>query len=50
MKLGISVSEVAEAIGVSRATVYNWFWGSVNPSTSHEAKIADFLRTLRTRK
>lgn len=50
IKLGIAVSEVARALGVSRATVYNWFWGSVNPSASHEAKIADFLRTLRTRK
>ena len=25
--LGISVKDVADRLGVSRATVYNWFWG-----------------------
>jgi predicted transcriptional regulator len=50
IKLGVSVSEVAVALGVSRATVYNWFWGSVIPSAKHTTKIAEFLRTLRNRR
>tara|TARA_R110002126_G_scaffold23584_2_gene82488 strand:+ start:4430 stop:4669 length:240 start_codon:yes stop_codon:yes gene_type:complete len=50
MKLGISVSEVADRLGVSRATVYNWFWGSVTPSASHTAKINKYLHALRNRK
>jgi len=50
IKLSIPVSEVADALGVSRATIYNWFWGSVTPSAAHTAKIATFLRTLRTKK
>jgi predicted transcriptional regulator len=50
IRLGIPVSEVADTLGVSRATVYNWFWGEVNPRPEHNDKITEFLRTLRTRK
>ena len=50
IKLGISVSEVAEGLGVSRATVYNWFWGSVTPSAGHTDKINKYLHALRNRK
>ena len=50
MKLGISVSEVADRLGVSRATVYNWFWGSVTPSAGHTDKINKYLHALRNRK
>ena len=27
IKQDISVTELAEKLGVSRATIYNWFWG-----------------------
>jgi transcriptional regulator with XRE-family HTH domain len=50
IKLGISVSEVADKLGVSRATVYNWFWGSVTPRASHTTKIDKYLHALRNRK
>ena len=48
--LGIPVKDVADRLGVSRATVYNWFWGSVTPSASHTAKINKYLHALRNRK
>lgn len=48
--LGISVKDVADRLGVSRATVYNWFWGSVAPSAGHADKINKYLRALRNRK
>lgn len=50
IKLGIPVSEVADALGVSRSTVYNWFWGAVAPSQEHTDRINEFLRTLGSRK
>jgi transcriptional regulator with XRE-family HTH domain len=43
IKLGISVSEVAEAIGVSRATVYNWFTGKATPRAHQQEKIRKAL-------
>jgi transcriptional regulator with XRE-family HTH domain len=48
--LGISVKDVADRLGVSRATVYNWFWGSVTPSAGHTDKINKYLHALRNRK
>ena len=50
IKLGVPVSDVAQKLGVSRATVYNWFWGLVAPSPTHADKIAEFIRTLRNNK
>jgi hypothetical protein len=48
--LGIPVNDVAVKLGVSRATVYNWFWGTVAPSTGHADKITKYLHALRNRK
>ena len=48
--LGIPVKDVADRLGVSRATVYNWFWGSVTPSAGHTGKINKYLHALRNRK
>lgn len=48
--LGISVKDVAGRLGVSRATIYNWFWGSVTPSVGHTDKINKYLHALRNRK
>jgi transcriptional regulator with XRE-family HTH domain len=48
--LGIPVKDVADRLGVSRATVYNWFWGSVTPSASHSDKIGKYLHALKNRK
>lgn len=48
--LGIPVNDVAVKLGVSRATVYNWFWGTVTPSTGHAGKITKYISTLRNRK
>ena len=48
--LDIPVNVIATRFNVSRATVYNWFWGSVTPSASHTAKINKYLHALRNRK
>lgn len=47
IKLGVPVSDVAQKLGVSRATVYNWFWGAITPSRAHKSKITEFVRTLK---
>lgn len=43
---GISVNAVAEKIGVSRQTVYNWFEGKHEPSGLALAKIEKLLASL----
>lgn len=50
VKLGIPVAEVADSLGVSRATVYNWFWGLNTPHAKHEKPIRDFIRANRKRR
>ena len=37
--LGVSVSEVARTMGVSRQTVYNWFIGNYDPQAKHISNI-----------
>ena len=39
IKQDVPVSTVAEAMGVSRQTVYNWFTGSVLPGLAMEPLI-----------
>ena len=39
----IPVSAVAEAVGVSRQTVYHWFVGSRIPRQTHEQLINNFI-------
>jgi transposase len=50
VKLGIPVAEVADSLGVSRATVYNWFWGLNTPLAKHKKPIRDFIRANRKRR
>jgi AcrR family transcriptional regulator len=40
---GIPATGVAEALGVSRTTVYNWFVGEFAPSPSHSEQIERFM-------
>jgi predicted transcriptional regulator len=35
--------KVAEALGVSRTTVYNWFVGEFTPSPDHSEQIERFM-------
>lgn len=50
IELGVSVNEVAEKLGVSRATVYNWFWGASVPDRTRSARIAKLMPSLKKRK
>jgi hypothetical protein len=50
VKVGIPVAEVANSLGVSRATVYNWFWGLNTPHPKYEKPIRDFIRANRKRR
>jgi DNA-binding transcriptional regulator YiaG len=42
MDLGLLQAQVAERIGVTKSTVYNWEHGR-NPARQHQAKIIQFL-------
>ena len=44
---GIPVSEVAIKLGVTRATVYNWFWGLRTPDRKRSAAIERLLAKLK---
>jgi hypothetical protein len=46
----IPVNDVSDYLGVSRATVYNWFWGSSVPSREHSELITSFMRQHKKRK
>ena len=46
----ISVNRVSKYLGVSRATIYNWFWGSTIPAKKHEESIVAFIRQHKKRK
>ena len=39
----IPATRVAEALGVSRMTVYNWFWGETSPSSAHVVLIERYM-------
>ena len=47
IELGVSVSAVATALGVSRQTVYNWFVGSYDPKTSLIGDATKLLTSFR---
>lgn len=49
IRLGMPVNDVAKELGVSRMTVYNWFWGRSVPSATHNSKIAEYLQVLKKR-
>lgn len=50
IQLNIPVSEVAGKLDVSRATIYNWFWGTTSPSRDHCEKIERLLPRLKAKK
>ena len=43
---GVSVQAVADYFGVSRQTVYNWFYGISKPSLQHGRLINNFFQSL----
>jgi transcriptional regulator with XRE-family HTH domain len=43
----IAASTVAETMGVSRQTVYNWFAGITNPHKQHVEKILDLINSFK---
>ena len=47
IKLGVPVAHIAEAMGVSRQTVYNWFIGAYDPKADVAIEITELLRKLK---
>lgn len=43
---GIPASVVADALGVSRQTIYNWFSGTTAPLGDHAASVEAYLTKL----
>lgn len=43
IKIGVSVSEVASQLGVSRQTIYNWFVGVTTPRATQVQLIKNFI-------
>jgi hypothetical protein len=41
---------VAVELGVSRMTVYNWFWGEFTPSPTYAEQIERFMARHKKRK
>lgn len=50
IELDISVDVIARRMDVSRATIYNWFWGSTTPSRTHSEQIERLIPRLKKRK
>lgn len=50
LKFDIPVNDVAQALGVSRATVYNWFWGISKPDPKRSVRIAEYISKLKKSK
>ncbi len=48
--LDIPVSNIAEAIGVSKQTIYNWFMGAYEPHASCKAAVDALIQALDKRK
>jgi hypothetical protein len=50
LKLDIPVNDVAQDLGVSRATVYNWFWGISKPDPKRSVRISEYIYALKNSK
>lgn len=50
IKHNISVRKVAEALGVSRMSVYNWFLGASVPDRTRTEQIEQFIARHEKRK
>jgi len=48
IKAALPVSDVARLVGVSRATVYNWFTGMCPPHSKHHATINKLLNRYKS--
>jgi hypothetical protein len=46
----ITATQVAVELGVSRMTVYNWFWGEFAPSPTYSEQIERFMARHKKRK
>lgn len=46
----ITATKVAKELGVSRMTVYNWFWGEHIPSPSYSEQIERFMARYKKHK
>ena len=46
IELGVSVSAVATALGVSRQTVYNWFRGNGDPGSAIITLVESYISAL----
>ena len=47
IETGLSVTDIANHLGVSRQTVYNWFVGSYDPKASLTGEITKLLDWLK---
>jgi transcriptional regulator with XRE-family HTH domain len=43
----IPVSDVADRLGVSRMTIYNWFMGLHEPQAAYVPALTEFLKKLK---
>lgn len=50
IELDIPVEVIAGRLDVSRATIYNWFWGHTTPSRTHSEQIERLIPRLKKRK
>lgn len=50
IEAGISVRDVARELGVSRMTIYNWFWGFTTPGPPYHHRIEQFIECHKKRK
>ena len=46
ISMGIPVIDLVEMFGVSRQTVYNWFYGISRPSQQHSRMIDSYFQSL----
>lgn len=49
LQLNYSVAELAGALEITRATVYNWVAGRSQPSSHLKSKVANLTEKLRAR-
>jgi|TARA_R110000824_G_scaffold125257_4_gene284261 hypothetical protein len=47
---GIPVAFVAEQLDVSRATIYNWFWGVNIPDNKRSERVRLLVQNLKRKK
>lgn len=47
IKNDIPVSVIAEELAVSRATIYNWFWGASEPDSIRRERVVTLITKLK---